>query len=82
MTIQTNFAVSTEADLNNAVQAIDASGADAATNTAYTIDITGPISLTSGLQGINLDSGSSLTIAGTMAAAAPPSRRSTAAAPR
>src|SRR6516165_3153156 len=65
MTIQTNFAVSTEADLNNAIQAIDASGADAATNTACKIDITGPISLTSGLQGINLDSGSSLTIAGT-----------------
>ena len=51
MTIQTNFAVSTEADLNNAIQAIDASGADAATNTAYTIDIAGPISLTSGLLG-------------------------------
>ena len=64
MTIQTNFAVSTEADLNNATQGIDASGADAATNTSYPIDITGPISLTRCLQGINLDSGSSLTIAG------------------
>ena len=41
----------TEADLNNAIQAIDASGADAATNTAHTIDITWPISLTSGLLG-------------------------------
>ena len=51
MTIQTNFAVSTEADLNNAIQAIDASGADAATNTACKIDITVPISLTSGLLG-------------------------------
>ena len=68
MTIQTNFPVSTEADLNNAIQAIDASGADAATNTAYMIDIAGPISLTSGLLGVNLDSGSSLTIAGSGAA--------------
>ena len=68
MTIQTNFAVSTEADLNNAVQAIDASGADAATNTAHTIDITWPISLTSGLLGSTWDSGSSLTIAGSGAA--------------
>jgi pyruvate/2-oxoglutarate dehydrogenase complex dihydrolipoamide dehydrogenase (E3) component len=68
MTIQTNFPVSTEADPNNAIQAIDASGADAATNTAYTIDIAGPISLTSGLLVVNLDSGSSLTIAGSGAA--------------
>jgi len=54
MTIQTNFAVSTEADLNNAIRDIDATGA-----------ITGPVSLTSDLLAINLDSGSSLTIAGT-----------------
>ena len=61
MTIQTNFAVSTEADLNNAIQAIDATDADAATNTAYTIDITGPISLTSDLLSLNLPSGVTLT---------------------
>src|SRR5262249_23563649 len=54
MTIQANFAVSTEADLNNAIRDIDATGA-----------ITGPVSLTSDLLAINLDSGSSLTIAGT-----------------
>ena len=54
MTIQTNFAVSTEADLNNAIRDIDATGA-----------ITGPVSLTSDLLAINLDSGSLLTIAGT-----------------
>jgi len=46
MTIQTNFAVSTEADLNNAIRDIDATGA-----------ITGPVSLTSDLLAINLDSG-------------------------
>ena len=43
-------------------------GADAATNTAHTIDITWPISLTSGLLGSTWDSGSSLTIAGSGAA--------------
>jgi hypothetical protein len=61
----TTFKVSNETDLNNAIRAIDATGADAAANTAYTIDIAGPISLTSDLLAINLDSGSSVTIAGT-----------------
>jgi len=56
--------VSTEADLNSAIQAIDATGADAATNTAYTIDITEPISLTSDLLSLNLPSGVNLTIEG------------------
>ena len=44
---------------------IDVGGADAAPNTAYTIDITGTIDLTTALLAINLESGSSLTIAGT-----------------
>jgi len=50
-TIQTKFPSVDRGRLNNAIQAIDASGADAATNTAHTIDITWPISLTSGLLG-------------------------------
>ena len=67
-TIQTKFPSVDRGRLNNAIQAIDASGADAATNTAHTIDITWPISLTSGLLGSTWDSGSSLTIAGSGAA--------------
>ena len=59
------FTVASEADLNAAIRAIDVGGADAAQNTAYTINITGPISLTTDLLAINLESGSSLTIAGT-----------------
>jgi hypothetical protein len=41
----TTFPVANESDLNNAIQAIDAGGADSATNTAYTINITGSIDL-------------------------------------
>ena len=61
----TIFTVASEADLNAAIRAIDVGGADVAQNTAYTINITGPISLTTDLLAINLESGSSLTIAGT-----------------
>jgi hypothetical protein len=67
----TTFTVANETQLNTAIQAIDAGGADAAANTAYTIDITGQISLTSELPAINLDSGSSVTIAGTNGAGGP-----------
>ena len=51
--------------LNTTIRAIDVGGIDAAPNTAYTIDISGPIDLTTALLAINLESGSSLTIAGT-----------------
>src|SRR5580693_8794867 len=59
-----SFSVANEAELNNAIQQIDASGPSAATNTAYTITLTAGFTLTSDLDAINLDSGSSLTIQG------------------
>ncbi|MGO9356779.1 MAG: autotransporter-associated beta strand repeat-containing protein, partial [Xanthobacteraceae bacterium] len=62
---QTSSNDNSEAALNAEIRAIDVGGADAAPNTAYVINIDGPISLTSDLLAINLDSGSSLTIAGT-----------------
>ncbi len=40
-------------------------------NTAYTIDITGQINLTTDLLAINLESGSSLTLAGTNGSGGP-----------
>ena len=61
----TIFTVASEADLNADIRAIDVSGADAAQNTNYVINITGTIDLTTDLLAINLESGSSLTIAGT-----------------
>ncbi|MGC2415120.1 MAG: hypothetical protein WA459_20785, partial [Stellaceae bacterium] len=51
--------------LNGAIRSIDVGGSNALANTAYTIDITGQIALTSDLLAINLMSGSSLTIEGT-----------------
>ncbi|HEY1806394.1 MAG TPA: hypothetical protein VGG45_18125 [Terracidiphilus sp.] len=55
--------------LNTAIEAIDAQGADATPNTNYTINITGPISITGGgIEAINLLSGS----AWAMATFAPP----------
>jgi large repetitive protein len=62
---QTSYSNASEVALNAAIRAIDVGGADAAQNTAYTIDITGTIDLTTALLAINLESGSSLTIAGT-----------------
>ena len=62
---ETTYSNDSEATLNDAIQKIDVGGADAAPNTAYTIDITGTIDLTTALLAINLESGSSLTIAGT-----------------
>jgi hypothetical protein len=43
----TAFTVSNESKPNTAIRAIDAGGADAAPDTAYTIKITGTIDLTS-----------------------------------
>ncbi|MGA8819077.1 MAG: hypothetical protein WB624_17405, partial [Xanthobacteraceae bacterium] len=57
----TTFDVNNEADLNNAIDVID-------TNSFpinYVIDITGPITLTSQIEAINLQSGATLTIQGT-----------------
>jgi len=61
---QTAFSVSDEAELNAAIRAISVNGHDAAANIAYTIDITGPINLTTALSAIDLDTGSSLIING------------------
>jgi len=57
----TTFDVNNETDLNNAIDVID-------TNSFpinYVIDITGPITLTSQIEAINLQSGATLTIQGT-----------------
>jgi hypothetical protein len=61
--VMTTFTASDFNSLNTAIKAIDAGGAQAATNTAYTINVTAGISL-SVLEAINLDSGSSVTIEG------------------
>jgi hypothetical protein len=64
MTLTTIFTVTTEASLNTAIAEIDTTGADAATNTAYTIDFADNIKLlgTVARDAINRDSGSTLTI--------------------
>jgi len=59
------FNVSSEAQLNSAIAAIDGSGAQAAANDVYVINITGSIALTSTLEAINLPAGGSLTVEGT-----------------
>jgi len=51
--------------LDTEIKWIDVTGLNAAANTAYTINITSQINLTSALEAINLDSGSSLIIEGT-----------------
>ena len=53
----TNFTVTNETELNADIRAIDVSGADAAQNTDYVINITGTIDLTTDLLAINLESG-------------------------
>ena len=60
MPSQTTVTVANETQVNTAIQAIDATGSHAATNTAYMIDITGPISLASDLRAINLKSESTM----------------------
>jgi hypothetical protein len=67
----TEFTVASGADLNAAIRAIDLSGSDAATNTAYTIKITTTISLTTDLLALNLPSGSSAIVEGTNGSGAP-----------
>jgi autotransporter-associated beta strand protein len=68
--LQTSFTVTDEASLSQAIQAIDSGGNDVWPNTAYTIDFDLPgaddhtLKLTSPLEAINLQSGSSLTING------------------
>jgi tetratricopeptide (TPR) repeat protein len=71
LTMTTEFTVASEADLNAAIRAIDLSGSDAATNTAYTIKITTTISLTTDLLALNLPSGSSAIVEGTNGSGAP-----------
>jgi hypothetical protein len=44
-------------DLDNAITVIDAGGADAVPDTAYTIDVTGLVSLDADPLAIDLDSG-------------------------
>jgi Hint domain len=61
----TTFNVTNETELNADIRAIDVSGADAAQNTNYVINITANINLSTELLAINLESGSSLTLAGT-----------------
>jgi hypothetical protein len=56
--------VGTEAALNAAIQAIDQGGAAAAIGAAYTITLTGDISLTTALDAINLSAGASLALIG------------------
>jgi hypothetical protein len=63
--VTTTFTATDFASLNTAIKAIDAQGAQAAPNTAYTINITGTINVIGGgLEAINLLSGSSVTILG------------------
>ena len=63
---QTSFVVSSEAELNADLAKIDAGGGNATANTAYTItlNVGALLALTSDLDAIDLDSGSSLTIIG------------------
>ena len=64
-TLYTNsFTVGSESQLNSAILQIDSGGLNAATNTAYTINLSSSFSLTTGLDAINLLSGSSVTING------------------
>ena len=70
----TSFTVTSEADLNGAIQQIDVSGSSSAADTAYTITfgagLTGAdaLRLTADLYAINLASGDTLTIDGNGAA--------------
>ena len=66
------FDVGNEAQLNSAIEAIDVSGAQSGAGLAYFINITGPISLTSPLEALNLAAGASLTVAGTSSSAQAP----------
>jgi hypothetical protein len=60
----TSFTVASETDLNAALLAIDLTGTSSAPDTAYTIDFTSDVILSSDLCAIDLSSGDSLTING------------------
>src|SRR5262245_43697980 len=60
----TTFSVANQAQLDSALQQIDAGGGSAAANTAYTITLTADFSLSSNIWAINLLGGSSVTIDG------------------
>jgi hypothetical protein len=68
--LQTNYVVTDEASLNQAIQALDSNGSSSMANTAYTISFDlaqaddHTLNLTSPLDAINLANGSSLTING------------------
>ncbi|HTW71161.1 MAG TPA: Hint domain-containing protein [Acetobacteraceae bacterium] len=62
--IANSFAVTSEAELNAALAAIDLTGASSAPNTHYTIAFANNITLGSDLYAINLASGDTLTIIG------------------
>ncbi len=64
MPVQTDFTAANAADLANDLVAIDIGGAQSATNTNYTITLTGAINLAAELPAINLASGDTLTIIG------------------
>ena len=64
MTIQTSFAVTSEAELNAAIAAINVGGASSAANTSYTITITSDFILNADIDAINLAAGDTLTIQG------------------
>ncbi|MGI4977203.1 MAG: Hint domain-containing protein [Janthinobacterium lividum] len=60
----TSFTVGSEADLNAALAQIDVSGASSAPSTAYTIALSGSITLSTDLDAINLAPGATLAIQG------------------
>ncbi len=62
--VQTSFTVNNESNLNTDLSAIDSGGTQAATNTTYTITFGQGFTLTSQLDAINLESGSTLDIVG------------------
>ena len=62
--IQTSFAVTSEAELNAAIAAINVGGASSAANTSYTITITFDFILNADIDAINLAAGDTLTIQG------------------
>ena len=64
MTIQTSFAVTSEAELNAAIAAINVGGVSSAADTSYTITITSDFILNADIAAINLAAGDTLTIQG------------------
>jgi hypothetical protein len=75
MTNFVNFTVATEADLNNAINAMNAGGSAAAANTAYNITITADLELSTDIAAINLLAGDSLSVTGNTLASGATRRR-------